>query len=69
MWMRPRSRSRVLGSVPTEAPVARLAIASFADILENRLGYKEEGVALTDGYIRDVVPVRELIEGKATRIQ
>jgi hypothetical protein len=53
----------------SEARVIRLAMDSFADILENQLGLKDESLPLADRYIRDVARVRELIEGKATRVQ
>jgi hypothetical protein len=53
----------------TESRVIRLALATFADILENQLGFKDDGIALTDQYLTDIAHVRALIEGKTSRIQ
>jgi hypothetical protein len=53
----------------TESMVIRLALATFADILANQLGFKDDGIALTDQYQTDVAHVRALIEGRASRIQ
>jgi hypothetical protein len=49
--------------------VIRLALATFEDILANRLGFKDDGIALTDQYLTDVAHVRALIEGSTGRIQ
>jgi hypothetical protein len=46
-----------------EAMVVRLALATFADVLATQLGFKDEGIALTDRYQADVAHVRALIEG------
>jgi hypothetical protein len=53
----------------TESMVIRLALATFADILANQLGFKDDGIALTDQYLTDVAHVQALIEGRASRIQ
>ncbi len=53
----------------SESMVIRLALATFADILANQLGFKDDGIALTDRYQTDVAHVRALIEGKASRMQ
>jgi hypothetical protein len=53
----------------TESRVIRLALATFADILANQLGFKDNGIALTDQYLTDVAHVRCLIEGRASRLQ
>jgi hypothetical protein len=52
-----------------EARIVRLALESFADILENALGFKDDGTALTDKYLIDVTHIRFLIEGKLSRPQ
>jgi hypothetical protein len=33
-----------------EARIVRLALESFADILENQLGFKDEGIQISDKY-------------------
>jgi hypothetical protein len=53
----------------SESMVIRCALATFADILANRLGFKDAGIALTDQYLTDVAHARALIEGRASRIQ
>lgn len=59
----------------SEARMVRLAMMTFADILENHLAFKELGNALADKYIREVARVRKLIEaprsdtGEGPRIQ
>jgi hypothetical protein len=52
-----------------ESAVVRLALATFADILANQLGFKDEGITVTDRYQADVARVRALIGGKAQRTQ
>ena len=52
-----------------ESRVIRLALATFADILANQVGFKDDGIALTDRYQGDVARVRALIEDKAGRMQ
>lgn len=52
-----------------EARIVRLALASFADILANELGFKDDGIALTDRYQTDTAHVIALIEGTAQRTQ
>jgi hypothetical protein len=52
-----------------EAMVVRLALATFADVLATQLGFKDEGLALTDRYQADVAHVRALIEGGNPRTQ
>jgi hypothetical protein len=53
----------------TESMVLRRALATFEDILANQMGFKDDGIALTDQYLTDVAHVRALIEGSANRIQ
>jgi hypothetical protein len=53
----------------TESMVIRLALATFEDILANQLGFKDDGIALTDQYLTDVAHVRALIEGRTSRMQ
>jgi hypothetical protein len=53
----------------SESRVVRLALATFADILANQLGFKDDGIALTDRYQTDVAHIRSLIDGKASRMQ
>jgi hypothetical protein len=69
--MRDEAAITVNGSrlTDTESRVIRLAVATFADILENQLGFKDDGIALTDQYLTDVAHVRALIEGRTSRIQ
>ena len=52
-----------------ESRVIRLAMASFADILANELGFKDDGIALTNQYQADVAHIRALIDGRAQRTQ
>jgi hypothetical protein len=52
-----------------ESRMVRLAMASFADILANQLGFKDDGIALTDKYLADGARVRSLIDGKPSRPQ
>jgi hypothetical protein len=52
-----------------ESRMVRLALESFADILANELGFKDDGIALTDRYQTDVARIRALINGKAPRAQ
>ena len=52
-----------------EARIIRLALASFADILANELGFKNDGIALTDRYQADTAHVLALMEGRAQRTQ
>ena len=40
-----------------EAAIVRIALASFADILANQLGFKDDGIALTDQYQADAAHV------------
>jgi hypothetical protein len=44
-----------------EAMVVRAAVAIFADILATGLGFKDDGVALTDRNQADLAPVRALL--------
>ena len=53
----------------SESRVIRLAMASFADILANEIGFKNDGTALTDQYRTDVALVRAMIDGRAQRSQ
>lgn len=52
-----------------EARIVRLALATFADIMANQLGFKDDGIALTDRYQTDTAHVLALIEGRAARTQ
>ncbi len=52
-----------------EARIVRLALATFADILANQLGFKDDGIAVTDRYQSDTARVIALIEGRAQRTQ
>ena len=52
-----------------EARMVRLALASFADIMANKLGFKDDGIPLTDQYQADTAHVLALIEGRAQRTQ
>jgi hypothetical protein len=52
-----------------EARIVRLALATFADIMANQLGFKDDGIALTDQYQVDTARVLALIERRAQRAQ
>ena len=52
-----------------ESMVVRLALATFADILAEGLGFKDDGIPLTDQYQADLAHVRTLIEGGVSRTQ
>jgi hypothetical protein len=63
-----------------EARVVRLALATFADIMANQLGFiaslpasrrssQDDGIALTDQYQADTAHILALIEGRAQRTQ
>jgi hypothetical protein len=52
-----------------DSRMVRLALESFADILANELGFKDEGIELTDRYQTGVARIRALIDGKAPRTQ
>ncbi len=52
-----------------EARIVRLALATFADIMANQLGFKDDGIPLTDQYQTDTAHVLALIEGRAQRTQ
>jgi hypothetical protein len=52
-----------------EARVVRVALASFADILAVDLGFKSDGIALTDRYQSDAARIRALMENKPSRAQ
>lgn len=49
--------------------MVRLALESFADILANELGFKDDGIALTDQYQTDVAHIQALIDGRTKRPQ
>jgi hypothetical protein len=44
-------------------------LASFADIMANQLGFKDDDIPLTDQYQADTAHVLALIEGRAQRTQ
>jgi hypothetical protein len=52
-----------------DSMVVRLALATFADVLATQLGFKDDGIALTDRYQADVARVRALIDGRMPRTQ
>lgn len=52
-----------------EARMVRLALASFAEIMANQLGFKDDGIPLTDQYQADTAHVFALIQGRAQRTQ
>ena len=52
-----------------EARMVRLALAAFADIMANQLGFKDDGIPLTDLYQTDTAHVLALIEGRVPRTQ
>jgi len=52
-----------------EAMMVQLALATFADILADQLGFKDDGIPLTDRYQSDVAHVRSLLEFRRDRTQ
>ncbi len=52
-----------------ESMVVRMALATFADILADGLGFKDDGIPLTDRYQADIAHVQTLIEGGVSRTQ
>jgi len=42
-----------------ESMVVRMALATFADILADGLGFKDDGIPLTDRYQADIAHVRK----------
>lgn len=52
-----------------EAMVVRVALATLADVLATGLGFKDDGIALTDQYQADLAHVRWLLEQKIPRRQ
>ena len=48
-----------------EARIVSLALESFEKLLVYALGFKDDGTAPTDSYLRDVARVRALIDGRA----
>jgi hypothetical protein len=52
-----------------EAMVVRLALATFADIMANQLGFKDDGIALTDRYMTSVSRIQMLLERPQERKQ
>ncbi len=52
-----------------ESMVVRMALATFADILADGLGFKDDGIPLTDQYQADIDHVQTLIEGGVSRTQ
>jgi hypothetical protein len=45
------------------------ALATFADIMANQLGFKDDGIPLTDQYQTDTAHVLAVIEGREQRPQ
>jgi hypothetical protein len=52
-----------------EARIVKLALESFADILENQLGLKDDGLPISDNYVTGTAHVLALINGRAKRMQ
>jgi len=50
-----------------EAMVVRVALAAFADILATQLGFKDDGIAVSDRYQTDVARVVALLDSPETR--
>jgi hypothetical protein len=50
-----------------EARVVRVALATLAEVLSNQIGFKDNGIPLTDQYQTDVANVRALIDGRMLR--
>ena len=49
-----------------ESRIVRLALATFADIIANQLGFKDDGIPLTDQYQTDTATSSPLIEGQGS---
>jgi hypothetical protein len=69
--MQPEAEITVNGTKLTdnESMVVRVALAAFADILAGTLGFKDDGIPLTDRYQADLAHVQALIEGGVPRTQ
>jgi hypothetical protein len=52
-----------------EARIVRLALESFADILENQLGFKDDGISISDKYVTDTARVIALLGTRTERTQ
>lgn len=52
-----------------ETRIVRLALEAFADILENQLEFKDDGIPISDKYVADTAHVLALINGRAERKQ
>jgi hypothetical protein len=52
-----------------EARMVRLALESFADILENQLGFKDDSIPMSDKYVTDTARVLSLLAGRSDRKQ
>jgi hypothetical protein len=52
-----------------EAMVVRIALATFADVLATGLGFKDDGIAVTDRYQADLAHVQALLEVNTPRTQ
>jgi hypothetical protein len=48
-----------------ELMVVRLALATSKDVLANELGFKDDGISLTDRYMTDIARVRALLTPNA----
>jgi hypothetical protein len=48
----------------SESAVVRVALAALDEVLSEGLGFRDDGIALTDRYMVDVSHVRGLIEDK-----
>jgi hypothetical protein len=53
----------------SESMMVPLALAMFAEIMANQLGFMDDGIPLTDPYQTDKAHVLALIEGRAQRTQ
>lgn len=58
-----------IGLSADEARIVRAARQSFEDLLANVLGFKDNGIALTDKYLRHVAHVRLLIDANAKKLK
>jgi hypothetical protein len=52
-----------------EVRIVRLALEAFSDILENQLGFKDDGIPISDKYVTDTAHVLALISGGTERKQ
>jgi hypothetical protein len=53
----------------TESMTVRVAIDTLANVLAEGLGFKDDGIALTDRYMTSLSRIQTLLESRETRKQ